>query len=78
MNDKYQNIVKAVAEQYVKEISDKLRDYEYNEDLMKLYVMGGGAKTVSYTHLSCVAVTLKLSMISRVSDFRERRKRLCL
>ncbi len=25
--------------------------------------------------LSCVAVTLKLSMISRVSDFRERRKR---
>ena len=28
--------------------------------------------------LSCVAVTLKLSMISRVSDFRERRKRLCL
>ena len=28
--------------------------------------------------LSCVAVTLKLSMINRVSDFRERRKRLCL
>ena len=24
----------------------KLRDYEYNEDLMKLYVMGGGAKMV--------------------------------
>ena len=46
VNDKYQNMVKEVAEQYVKEIFEKLRDYEYNEDLMKLYVMGGGAKMV--------------------------------
>ena len=37
---------KEIAEQYVKEIFEKLRDYEYNEDLMKLYVMGGGAKMV--------------------------------
>ena len=37
VNDKYQN---------VKEIFEKLRDYEYNEDLMKLYVMGGGARMV--------------------------------
>lgn len=46
VNDKYQNMVKEIVEQYAKEIFEKLRDYEYNEDLMKLYVMGGGAKMV--------------------------------
>ena len=46
VNNKYVNMVKEIAEQYVKEIFEKLRDYEYNEDLMKLYVMGGGAKMV--------------------------------
>jgi plasmid segregation protein ParM len=45
-SDKIQNLVKEVAEQYVKELFDKLHDYEYNEDLMRLYVMGGGAKMV--------------------------------
>ena len=33
-------------EQYVQGLFQKLRDYEYNEDLMNLYVMGGGAKMV--------------------------------
>lgn len=46
VNNKYVNMVKEIAEQYVKELFEKLRDYEYNEDLMKLYVMGGGAKMV--------------------------------
>ena len=46
VNNKYLNMVKEIAEQYVKEIFEKLRDYEYNEDLMKLYVIGGGAKMV--------------------------------
>ena len=46
VSSKYQNMVKEIAEQYVRELFDKLRDYEYNEDLMKLYVMGGGAKMV--------------------------------
>jgi plasmid segregation protein ParM len=46
VSSKYQNMVKEIAEQYVKELFDKLRDYEYNEDLMKLYVMGGGARMV--------------------------------
>ena len=46
VNNKYLNMVKEIAEQYVKEIFEKLRDYEYNEDLMKLYVMGGGAKMI--------------------------------
>ncbi|WP_334303972.1 TnpV protein [Dorea formicigenerans] len=45
VSSKYQNMVKEIAEQYVRELFDKLRDYEYNEDLMKLYVMGGGAKS---------------------------------
>ena len=38
--------MKQVAEQYVQGLFQKLRDYEYNEDLMNLYVMGGGAKMV--------------------------------
>lgn len=46
VNDKYQNMTKEIVEQYVKEIFEKLHDYEYNEDLMRLYVMGGGAKMV--------------------------------
>lgn len=46
VNNKHLNMVKEIAEQYVKEIFEKLRDYEYNEDLMKLYVIGGGAKMV--------------------------------
>lgn len=46
VNNKYVNMVKEIAERYVKEIFEKLRDYEYNEDLMKLYVMGGGARMV--------------------------------
>ena len=46
VNNKYLNMVKEIAEQYVKEIFEKLRDYEYNEDLMKLYVIGSGAKMV--------------------------------
>lgn len=46
VNNKYLNMVKEIAEQYVKELFEKLRDYEYNEELMKLYVMGGGAKMV--------------------------------
>lgn len=42
----YLSAMKQVAEQYVQGLFQKLRDYEYNEDLMNLYVMGGGAKMV--------------------------------
>ena len=46
VSESYLSAMKQVAEQYVQELFQKLRDYEYNEDLMKLYVMGGGAKMV--------------------------------
>lgn len=44
VSESYLSAMKQVADQYVQELFQKLRDYEYNEDLMKLYVMGGGAK----------------------------------
>ena len=40
VSEAYLSAMKQVAEQYVQELFQKLRDYEYNEDLMKLYVMG--------------------------------------
>ena len=46
VSESYLSAMKQVAEQYVQELFQKLRDYDYNEDLMKLYVMGGGARMV--------------------------------
>ena len=46
VSEAYLSAMKQVAEQYVQGLFQKLRDYEYNEDLMNLYVMGGGAKMV--------------------------------
>lgn len=42
----YASIIKQAAEEYVREIFNKLRDYEYNDKLMQLHFMGGGAKIV--------------------------------
>lgn len=39
----YASLMKEAAKEYVREIFQKLKDYEYNKKLMKLYVMGGGA-----------------------------------
>ena len=38
----YLNCITAVARQYVANIFSTLRKYEYNHDLMRLYVVGGG------------------------------------
>lgn len=38
----YLNCITAVARQYVANIFSTLRKYEYNPDLMRLYVVGGG------------------------------------
>ena len=38
-------VEKAICD-YVEEIFQKLRDHEYNEKLMKVYFMGGGARLV--------------------------------
>ena len=39
---KYRDIVVAVARKYAAEIFETLRKYEYNPDLMKLFIVGGG------------------------------------
>ena len=39
---KYLEVIKAAATEYVAGIFRKLREHEYNPDLMKLYVVGGG------------------------------------
>ena len=42
MSAPYLNCITAVARQYVANIFSTLRKYEYNPDLMRLYVVGGG------------------------------------
>ncbi len=42
----YASLMRETAQAYVSGIFQKLRDYEFNEKLMKLYFMGGGARIV--------------------------------
>lgn len=42
MKEEYRLIMWEEAEEYVKDIFSKLAEYDYNPDLMKLYVVGGG------------------------------------
>lgn len=46
IEEPYVSIMVGEAEAYVQDIFSKLKDYEYNEKLMKLHFMGGGAKIV--------------------------------
>ena len=39
-------IIRKAIEGYTDEIFQKLRDHEFNEKLMKVYFMGGGARLV--------------------------------
>ena len=42
LSDKYREMMRSIAEEYAAKIVGKLREYEYNPELMKLHVMGGG------------------------------------
>ena len=42
----YAGLMVEAAKEYAVQIFQKLRDYEYNEQKMRLYVMGGGARIV--------------------------------
>ena len=44
--DPHASLVEKAICDYVEEIFQKLRDHEYNEKLMKVYFMGGGARLV--------------------------------
>lgn len=44
--EKYAKLMKQGAMEYTELIMQKLRDHEFNEDLMRVYFMGGGARLV--------------------------------
>ena len=44
--EKYAKLMKQGATEYTELIMQKLRDHEFNEDLMRVYFMGGGARLV--------------------------------
>ena len=42
IGEKYLSVIRKAAGDYTKEIFHKLREREYNPELMRLYVVGGG------------------------------------
>ncbi len=42
IDEKYLNCIKAAEREYAENIFSTLRKYEYNPDLMRLYIIGGG------------------------------------
>jgi len=46
--DKYLNVIRETATEYVKGIFRKLREREYNPELMRLYVVGGGSCLIKH------------------------------
>ena len=42
IDEKYLTVIREVARQYVAGIMRRLREHEYNPELMKLYIVGGG------------------------------------
>lgn len=46
VEEPYASLIRNATAEYVSEIFDKLKDYEYNDKLMKLHFMGGGCKLV--------------------------------
>lgn len=43
VGEKYMTVIRQTAEEYIGGILRKLREHEYNSDLVKLYIMGGGS-----------------------------------
>ena len=43
INEKYLKTITDTAAEYVEEIFQRLREHEYNPELMRLYVLGGGS-----------------------------------
>ena len=67
VGEKYMAVIQQTAEEYIGGIFRKLREHEYNPDLVKLYVMGGGScmvkqfgkydsSRVSFNHDICATV----------------------
>ena len=43
IGEKYLSVIRSTATEYVSGIMRRLREHEYNPELMRLYVMGGGS-----------------------------------
>lgn len=43
---KYLDIIKAIMREYCSDIFNALRKYEYDPDLMRLYIVGGGSRLI--------------------------------
>ena len=48
IDEKYLNAIKETATEYVNDIFRKLREHEYNDKLMRLYVVGGGGCLIKH------------------------------
>lgn len=46
ISEPYAILMKEAAGEYASQIFQKLHDYEYNEQMMKFYIMGGGARLI--------------------------------
>ena len=48
ISDKYLNVIRETATKYVEGIFRKLREREYNPELMRLHVVGGGSCLIKH------------------------------
>ena len=48
VSERYLSVMEEVAKKYVKDIFNKLVEYEYNPELMKLYFIGGGGNIIRH------------------------------
>ena len=51
ISEPYAILMKEAAGEYASQIFQKLHDYEYNEQMMKLYIMGGGQDLLRYLEI---------------------------
>ena len=48
IGEKYLAVIEDTARQYVAGIMRRLREHEYNPELMKLYIVGGGGRLIRH------------------------------
>ena len=46
ISEKYLEVIRPVIGGYCKDIFDSLRKYDYNPDMMRLYIVGGGSRLI--------------------------------
>ena len=46
ISEKYLEVIRPVISGYCKDVFDSLRKYDYNPDMMRLYIVGGGSRLI--------------------------------